>query len=369
MHHRACWMRIPIVLLLLIVSGPAGVSGAEPAGEDLREWIASLGGQVGYDEASRPVGIQLGFTWVADGDIDRIARISSLKRLDLSVTRITDLGIERLKPLTGIEELNLYACEHITDTALAHLREWKNLRRLNLRGTDITDTGLAYVASHAKLEALDLSITQVTDNGMEHLAELTELRELALGGNKITALGLSILQLLPELKTLSLSGRQMRNSGFWDVAVTDLDVDEVAKLEPLEHLDLAGLKLTDLGVRKLASLRQLRSLDLSRTSVTGRGIAELAKLPYLTKLSLSGAENVGDEAAARLSELASLEVLDLSETKITDKALQDIAALANLRHLYVNDTGVSQAGVDAFRALRPGREVYWSAQPAAEQSP
>ena len=352
---------------------PAGF-GADPvvpdsAVLDFESWITELGGQVEYDEQARPIGIRLGFTWVADGDLDRVARTSSLKRLDLSLTRVTDLGIERLKPLTGIEELNLYACEHITDTALAHLRDWANLRKLNLRGTDTTDTGLAYVASHKNLESLDLSITQVTDNGMEHLAELTELRELVLGGNKITALGLSILQLLPELKTLSLSGRQMRNSGFWDAAVTDLDIDEIAKLEQLEHLDLAGLRLTDLGVSKLASLTGLRSLDLSSTSVTGRGIAALGELRDLSKLSLSGAEAIDDAAAAGLAELAGLAVLDLSETKITDKALQGILPLSNLRHLYVDGTEVSRAGVDAFRQRRPACEVYWSAGAAVEQGP
>jgi hypothetical protein len=357
-------MRAFVAGLLLLGLGSGAARGAEPAAADLTDWIASLGGELDYDGASRPVEIRLGFTWVADGDMDRIARISTLKRLDLSLTRVTDLGIERLKPLTGIEELNLYACEHITDTALAHLREWRRLRRLNLRGTDITDTGLAYVASHVKLEALDLSITQVTDNGMEHLAELTQLRELVLGGNKITALGLSILQLLPELKTLSLSGRQMRNSGFWDVAVTDLDIDEIAKLAQLEHLDVGGLKLTDLGVRKLASLQHLRSLDLSGTSVTGRGVAALSRLQHLEELSLSGAETIDDEAVPAITEMGGLAVLDLSETKISDAALSRLAGLGKLRRLHIDGTAVSQAGMDTLRGQRPDLRIQWSPQPS-----
>lgn len=347
----------------------AAVHGADLDAADLRSRIAAQGGEVETDEAGDVVGVRFGFTWAADGDLEHIAGIKSLKRLDLSLTRITDLGIERLRPLTGVEELNLYACEHISDTSLAHLRHWKNLRRLNLRGADITDTGLAYVASHRHLEALDISVTQVTDNGMEHLAELTGLRELTLGANKITGLGLHVLQLLPNLRKLSLSGLQMRNSGFWSVAVRDLDIDVITQLDQLEHLDAADLKLTDLGVKKLAALRRLHFLDLSRTQTGEAGVAALAGLGELRTLHLSSVEEIDDEAAKHLTAMGLLTTLDLSSTKVSDETLHELSKLPNLKTLYLDGAMVSAEGVREFRNRRPHCEVHWSGQHRVSQNP
>lgn len=353
----------------LALYSAAAVHGADARAADLRSRVLSQGGEVETDEAGDIVGVRFGFTWVADGDLDHITGVNSLKRLDLSLTRTTDLGIEKLKPLTGVEELNLYACEHISDTSLAHLRHWKNLRRLNLRGTDITDTGLAYVASHRHLEALDISVTQVTDNGMEHLAELTELRELTLGANKITEIGLHVLQLLPNLKKLSLSGLQMRNSGFWSVAVTDLDIDVITQLDQLEHLDAADLQLTDLGVRKLAALRRLRFLDLSRTQIGEAGAAALTGLGELLTLHLADVEEIDDEAAKHLTAMGRLTTLDLSSTKVSDATLRALSKLPNLKTLYLDGTMVTAEGVGEFRNRRPHCEVHWSGQPRVSQEP
>ena len=72
-----------------------------------------------------------------------IAGLKSLKRLDLSLTYVSDRGAERLKALDQLEELNLFAAEFITDAAMAFLRGNRQLKTLNLRGTDVTDTSLA----------------------------------------------------------------------------------------------------------------------------------------------------------------------------------------------------------------------------------
>jgi hypothetical protein len=60
------------------------------------------------------------------------------------------------------------------------IREWKRLKRLNLRGTRISDGTLQIVSRMTDLEALDIANTQVTDNGLDYLLTLTSLRELAI---------------------------------------------------------------------------------------------------------------------------------------------------------------------------------------------
>jgi hypothetical protein len=95
-----------------------------------------------------------------------------LTRLDLSHTRVTDLGFKDLKPLQDIRELNLYYAEQVGDGALTIARGWKQLQRVNLRGTKITDAGIAQLADHPRLEAIDVGFSLFTDGGFEPLTTI-----------------------------------------------------------------------------------------------------------------------------------------------------------------------------------------------------
>ena len=57
------------------------------------------------------------------------------------------MGIEHLKPLENVVELNLYYAEYLTDTALAHLRGWKHLEVLNLRGVRLTSQAFEHLCA------------------------------------------------------------------------------------------------------------------------------------------------------------------------------------------------------------------------------
>ena len=264
----------------------------------------------------------LGFSWVTDADIETLLSQPDLRRLDLSLSLITDAGMARLKALRNVTVLNLFAVEHITDAAIASIRGWEKLERLNLRGTDITDTSLRYVGGMTSLRSLDVSGTQITNNGMEYLANLRDLEELRIGGNKVTGSGLHILKTLPRLRTLSLNGSQKRNSGTWAASLNDNDMDTIASLSRLEWLDLGGVKVTDLGASKLKGLASLRVLDLSRTLVSAVG---LEGFENLERLSLWRAARIDDTAAVPLARMKKLASLDLSETKITETGAAAIA--------------------------------------------
>src|SRR4029077_18963861 len=125
------------------------------------QWIESIGGEVIRDPTGAIVEVSLARTWATDNDIERIAQIKSLKRLDLSFTNVTDRGIEHLQQLQQLEELTLDTAEFITDAAMSYLRANRRLRKLVLRGTDITDVGLPYIASLTALKSLDLSYTML----------------------------------------------------------------------------------------------------------------------------------------------------------------------------------------------------------------
>ena len=74
------------------------------------------------------------------------------------------------------------------------------MEELNLAGTKITDLGLAKLKGLVELRELDLSHTQVTAKGLENLAALPKLTRIALvGAPRIRE------DALPVLKTLKAS--------------------------------------------------------------------------------------------------------------------------------------------------------------------
>src|SRR5579862_8756741 len=102
-------------------------------------WITEYGGRSERDSAGAVVGVNLRGTWISDSDLIELGRLPHLERLDLSLTRITDRGILYLKSAANLVDVNLDFDERVGDQGQAAIREWKRLRRLNLRGTKIAD--------------------------------------------------------------------------------------------------------------------------------------------------------------------------------------------------------------------------------------
>jgi Leucine-rich repeat (LRR) protein len=270
----------------------AGLLGAAE-----RDPIAALGGIATRDSAGRIVAVDLRSSWVTDSDLAQLAQLPHLARLDLSMTRITDRGMQQLKGAPAIVELNLYYAEQITDEGMAAVKNWKRLKRVNLRGTKITDTTLEHLSGIESLEAIDAGFAQVTDVGLDRLIPLPNLKELAIGGNKLTDMGLESLRQMPGLTHLDLAGIQRTDSGLWSVS------------------------LTDIGVQVIAGLRELRELRLNGMTVSARSFEKLQTLPKLERLGLQGCRRVGDDAIAVLGSYPSLKVVDVKGTAVTEKGL------------------------------------------------
>ena len=381
---KTCAVHILVAAALLAL--PISIaSGAEAPQANIAHAIEALGGDVVRGPDGNIIEVSLARTWASDNDIERVAEIKSLKRLDLSFTYVTDAGIERLQQLSELEELTLDAAEALTDAAASYLRANKKLHKLVLRGVDITDVGMPYIAALTGLKSLDLSHTMVGDVGLESLPALSELEELNLGGTRITGINLNFLKLLPKLKKLSFNGIQRRNAGAcWTPLLSDLDLDTISLLSGLEDLNLGvgvslgrtgvavgagnchvtgGIQLTDLGVAKLAKLTKLRRLDISGSKITPAGLKALKNLPQLEHLSLWNCKALDDSAAPELAALPKLKFLDLSYTSVGDQTLKSLAALSDLKLLYLTDTKVNSAAAEDFRKQKPGSFVSWGKRP------
>ena len=78
------------------------------------QWITDLGGTTIRNQQGRITGVSLRGSWVEDADLHQLAELHDLTFLDLSLTHITDQGMQELKPLQGITDLSLYYTEYVT---------------------------------------------------------------------------------------------------------------------------------------------------------------------------------------------------------------------------------------------------------------
>jgi len=267
---------------------------------DPTDWITAAGGTATRDSNGRITAVDLRSSWVTDSDLPLLLQLPHLTHLDLSLTRITDRGLQQLKSAENIVELNLYYAEQITDEGMASVKGWKRLKKLNVKGTRITDTTLEHISGITGLESLDAGYAQVTDVGLDHLTTLTNLKELSIGGNKLTDAGLHALRYLSNLRQLDLSGMQRTDSGLWNVS------------------------LTDFGIDTIATLSELRELRLNGMAISARSLEKLKVLTKLERLDLQGCARISDDAAPVLASWASLRVIDLKGTRISAGAIAQL---------------------------------------------
>lgn len=277
--------------------------------------------------------LDLSASWTTDGDLDRVVGMARLERLHLGQTRVTDAGLERLRGLRELRELDLYFAEFFTDDGIVALTGMQKLERLNLRGTKVTSRVFEPVSKLSGLRSLDVSYSQIDDSGVDLLAELPRLERLAMGGTRIGVVALASLKALPALRHLDLSGMQRVDSGHWGLTLSTSVLAELGTLESLESLNLSGAVLNDIGadkpglkeeqrqslegLEKLAGLRSLTRLDLSRTPVHAAGVRALAELPKLRELRLALAKNIDDTVVPVLIGMKSLRVVALEGTRVT----------------------------------------------------
>jgi len=144
-----------------------------------------------------------------------------------------------------VRELSLYYAEYITEDGLAHLRHWKKLEILNLRGTLVTSKVFEHLAQMTGLRELDLGFTQIDDEGFEHLASLPELEKLGIGGNRLTGSSLPLLKLIPTLVDLDAGGIQ--RVGLWGLPLSEQNLQRLGQLRQLRRPNLNGATLNDRG--------------------------------------------------------------------------------------------------------------------------
>lgn len=261
--------------------------------------IISLGGKVLAAEDGHITRVSLAETSVTDDQLTEISRLSLLKELDLSKTKVSNVGVRYLPAFANLEILYLYDCSDVT--SLDGLQNLKKLTLLELDYLNVTNNELQHLAELKGLKTLSLYVvSSVTDAGLVHLRELRNLKKLSLDGTKITDRGLDELKSLRNLEILSLSSNE----------ITDDGLKTLQYFPKLEQLWLGYTKITDDGLAHLTPLANLFNLQIRHTGITDAGLPLLKNLPNLRHLNLTGTL-VSDEGVTRLKkELPDLMYID-----------------------------------------------------------
>ena len=308
-------------------------------------------------------GIDLSDHWeLTDASLLHLRRLTHLRMLDISRTRISSPGLEYVKLLTTLTVLNLP--EGITSKGLAELKPLHRLRAISLDRTRVTDEGLQALASFPHLEALDISGSPVTDAGLRVLKQLPHLKRLTLNGNITDAGAVQLARAAPALEVLDISQTMIGDAGMASIAelpalktlyankkLGDRGLQALAKSRSLRTLDLTGTPVTDAGVNHLADLKTLEELSLSQTSVGNACLDALAKLPGLRMIELSDT-HVTSAGLPPLSKSKSLQMISLSWDKLSREDLQGLAQLSQLKTIILNGVPLPEATMAQLRQFR-----------------
>ncbi|MGA0133436.1 MAG: leucine-rich repeat domain-containing protein [Opitutales bacterium] len=211
-----------------------------------------------------------------------VARLANLRVLRFTNNgKLTDAGMAQLAGLRQLENFSFVGTQ-MTGRAYAHFEGFTKLTKVSHRGSSIDDEGLRLLCEHLpNLESISLAHAKFTDAGAPHLAKLTRLKGLELGTSKATPQALKHIAGLP-LEYLQLG------EGFESGACLPL-IKDIASLRRLTLTNAQGL--TDADLQVLAGLTQLEHVEIGKMPLPEERIPALRPLAFLKSMRLVPAKS------------------------------------------------------------------------------
>jgi Leucine-rich repeat (LRR) protein len=252
--------------------------------------------------------------------------------------RFTDRGMEQLRGLDGLFDLNLDDSGlAITAAAMAPLVSLARLGRLSV---DAKDDWMPYLAAMPRLRFLLVQDTTASDDGFVTLSRSKSI-ELLWGRrcHNLGTRGFLALGGMPALKNLAVSCANVEDRG-------------VAALPSFPSLrELMPMDVPDAGYRHIGKCERLESLILMYCGDTTDAATEhITGLRHLTNY-YNSYTSISDRTPELLSTLDSLERVTFDACHgLTNTGVARLARLPRLRELRVAGRGVTAALADAFPA-------------------
>jgi len=165
--------------------------------------------------------------------LEHIGKCRRLRILTLGYTQMADDDLELLNGLDGLEELEL---SHTPVSAgIRVVRNMPKLRELALEETLVADDGLQALGGLPNLVSLFIGSPNVTDTGLKWLAACKKLQTVSIKSDRITCRGAEVLAELKNVKSIYVSST-VPDAGLFKALAT---------MPRLTHLDCSGEGLSD----------------------------------------------------------------------------------------------------------------------------
>ncbi len=372
--------RVQLRVSMSLYRQPKKLSALEKIGKDD---LYSVIMQAGLNAGEKPTNLCVKY----------ISHLTSLRELNLSGASVNSQG---LKFITGMQQLEeLYAPKFVYEDGMKELVKLSNLKRLHFTESRISDEDLKYLRELRLLQELSLNSTKVTDEGLKYLADCPNLYYLYIWGD-FTDEGLKNLTSLAALKIIRAHSNDNKISdeglryvsqiktlerfwAYWMENITDKGVEHIVQLPNLKMLDLGHAKLSNKaceflkqnqsithlslpfqgideeGIKNLSELKKLETLMIcsaSSSPLTDRALEYISNMTNLKELTICGL-NFTDEGIKNLTRLQNLENLLIGDApKLTNKCLEDIAKLKNMRDLGLpQDANLTISGLKSLNSL------------------
>lgn len=244
------------------------------------------------------------FDPVTQKDIDKIGKMSSLKKLEFHVQG-SDIDLSPLTNLNNLEELCIISGWGEDDLDTTVLGNLKKIKRITLVECDFDTSFLAQLtnlesvlflkctnvkdlSAFENLKSLqDISISYVDDTDLNYLKNLIELKVVDIIGSNIRNFdGLKNLINVEEL--------HLRESGL-EYKDQLINMDVFVNMHKLTNILIENKKIEDIS--PLAEVEGLEMITLVDTGVSD--ISPLANLENLRELAITGNESVYVEEQAK----------------------------------------------------------------------
>lgn len=146
-------------------------------------------------------------------------------------------------------------------------------------------------------------------------------------------------------------------------SVQNSDMETVAELSSLTHLDLQNAHVSGPGLKRLAGLKGLTHLNFQGTKIRGPWLKHLAGLDRLTDLFVDSVDDDDLKHLVPLKKLARLSIRPQIGFSLSADGVKHLAGLPELVHLELG-ANVTEVDVTALRkALPKCKVVVYGEQP------
>ena len=302
------------------------------------------------------LGVQCEFTSETDPRTGRPVRVGSIVPYTITgvlvYSRETRFTRGDLRLLTKLPNLTTVEVSGIPlrGRDLKVLRGCPRLARLTLdcdtasgvgqKPNPQTDEDLQMIGTLRNLTSLDLRmIDGVTDEGVRGMLEnLTKLTHLSISTREPN---LRIFHAIPEMESL-----KWLKAGFRDEDPKRFR--ELPRLKNLEGLSMRGYRTVPLGAEAewLTKLPKLRHLTVYGDLIDDQAFQHVAAIPSLQVLEIESNKLKLAQGWWYLQQARQLKALFVEGCALTDINCSDIAGIRSLEHLSLEDTPVTDRGVE-----------------------